>query len=560
MLLNLHVKNFAVIDETEVDFEDNLNVITGETGAGKSIIIGSIYVALGGRVTKDMIRAGAEYALVELTFTNDSPEAKRLLEDADIPSEEDMILIQRRIYPNGRSVLRVNGENVTAALWKSISALLIDIHGQSETRELNREPFHLEVLDKFIREEIKDLKLELSKAYTTYRQLEKELKAGDISDAERARTLSLMKYEADEIEMARLVPGEDEQLEKDYRRLSHAKSVAEQLSGACSVLSEGEGNVLSGLSYAIRYVSKASEYDSELENVLEALTSAEDIVTDAARELSGKLTEDENSEEAFYEVTKRLDTVNLLKSKYGRTIEDVLEYGERLSEKIEQAEHFEEHMEKLRRDLSAAEKTVDTLSVKLSEIRKKHALELTEKIKKALAELNFLQVQLEMVFSRKSDYSENGFDDAAFMISLNPGQEMKPLSKVASGGEMSRIMLAVKSVLADADEIHTLIFDEIDSGISGRTAQAVARKMSEIAANHQIISITHLPQIAAMADNHYVIEKLTDNVSTFTKIRLLSETESCEELARLLGGEEITESVRKNAREMKELAVSVKKK
>lgn len=560
MLLNLHVKNFAVIDETEVDFEDNLNVITGETGAGKSIIIGSVYVALGGRVTKDMIRAGAEYALVELTFTNDSPEVKKVLEDSDIPSDEDNILIQRKIYSNGRSVLRVNGENVTAALWKSISSLLIDIHGQSETRELNREPFHLEILDKYIREEIKDLKAQLSEAYAEYRRIERELKSEDISDAERARALSLMKYESDEIEMAHPVPGEDDQLERDYRRLSHAKTVAEQLSGACSVLSDGENNILSELSYAIRFVSKASEYDTELENVLEALTSAEDIISDASRELSGKLSDDENSEEAFYEVTKRLDMVNLLKSKYGRTIEEVIEYGEKLAEKIEQAEHFEEHMENLRADLVKAREKVDTLSEKLSDIRKKHALSLTEKIKTALTELNFLQVRLEMVFTRKPDYSENGYDDAAFMISLNPGQEMKPLSKVASGGEMSRIMLAVKSVLADADEIHTLIFDEIDSGISGRAAQAVARKMSEIAASHQIISITHLPQIAAMADNHYVIEKLTDNVSTFTKIRLLSDEESYEELARLLGGAEITESVRKNAREMKELAAAVKNK
>lgn len=554
VLLNLHVKNFAVIDESEVDFEDNLNVITGETGAGKSIIIGSVYVALGGRVTKEMIRSGAEYALVEMSFTNDSETVRKMLEEAEIPSDEDTILISRRIYTNGRSVLRVNGENVTAALWKNISSMLIDIHGQQDNRELNREPFHLEVLDKFIKDEIKDLKQELRESFSEYKRLERELSEANTDEAERNRNLSLMRYEADEIAAARLRPGEDDELESDYRRLSHAKTIAEQLGGARTLISDGEQNAISQIGYAVRYVSKACEYDNSLNGILESLSSAEDILSDAAREIASKTDGEDLSEEAFTEVSRRLDTLNLLKSKYGRTIEDILAYGADLSEKIDKAEHFDEYIGELKTSFENAKKKTEALSEKLSKIRQEHAAKLTEKIKQALTELNFLQVRLEMQFGRKPALTENGFDDASFMISLNPGQEMRPLSKVASGGEMSRIMLAVKSVLADSDEIHTLIFDEIDAGISGRTAQAVALKMAGIAKNHQIISITHLPQIAAMADNHYVIEKKTDNVNTYTSIRLLNEKDSGEELARLLGGAKITESVMNNAREMKELA------
>ncbi len=558
MLLNLHVKNFAIINEIEVDFHDNLNIITGETGAGKSIIIGSVYVALGGKVTKEMIRTNAEYALVEMTFSADDDRVRSMLAAEDIPVEDDMIIITRKIMSNGRNILKVNGASVTASQWRDIASGLIDIHGQNEHQALLKNSYHLDVLDRYAKEDIGTIKAALKAAYHQYRDCKNELLNAETDESKRNRELSLLQYESDEIANARLVPGEDDELEAEYRKLTHAKVIIENISIAKQLMSEDDESASERLGRAYRNILRASEYDEGMADIVTAVSAAEEALNDCIRTLDDYSAGLENQEERFAEVGERLDVINRLKNKYGKSIEDIQQYEKKCNEKISQYEAYDLYLNELNERFNKSEKKVEDLSAKLSDIRQKKAQKLSKEISEALRELNFLQVRFEMAFNKNDAYSENGYDDTEFMISMNPGQAMLPLSKIASGGELSRIMLAIKSVLADADDIHTLIFDEIDSGISGRTAQKVAEKLAGLSGSHQIICITHLPQIAAMADTHFAIEKISDKQTTSTNIRLLADDESVEELARLLGGAEITDSVRDNAIEMKKLAKDLK--
>lgn len=560
MLLNLHIKNFAIINEIEVDFQDNLNIMTGETGAGKSIIIGSVYVALGGKVTKEMIRSNAEYALVEMTFTAEEKRVKELLSSADIPIEDDTVIITRKIMSNGRNILKVNGEAVTAAQWRDIASRLIDVHGQNEHQALLKNSYHLDVLDRYAKNVIQPMKDELKEAYRIYRECRSELSGAETDENKRNRELVLLKYESDEISAARLKIGEDEELETEYKKLSHSKTIMECISTAKVLLSDGDDSISDKLGRAYKNIIHAAEFDEAVNKLIEAADNAEEVINDLIRTIDTYSSGMDNQEERFVEVGERLDVINRMKSKYGRTISEILIYLKTCEEKITHYEEYDNYLRELNEKFDAAEKQVEALSAELSEKRKLYAGKLTEEISKSLHELNFLQVRFDMAFNRSNTYSENGYDEAEFIISMNPGQDMLPLSKVASGGELSRIMLAIKSVLAETDDIHTLIFDEIDSGISGRTAQKVAEKMALLSKTHQIICITHLPQIASMADTHFVIEKKSARNTTETEIRTLTENDSTEELARLLGGVEITDSVRDNAREMKRLASDVKNK
>ena len=558
MLISLHVKNFAIINEVEVYFKNHLNILTGETGAGKSIIIDSINCALGAKVSKGIIRSGADYALVELVFETKDLAVHEAMNNIDIPMEDNQIIISRKIMPS-RSIYKLNGENVTGSIIASIAELLIDIHGQHEHQSLLRKSKHLEIVDRFARDEIGEIKEELSKSYKAYTSIKHEFDSAGVDEEKRLREISFLEYEVNEIKSAALVAGEDDELSALYRKYANAHTISEGLQTIYSLTGNEPSEASDSIGRAVRQLAKLVEYDDKLEGLLAQATDVEDLLNGFNKDLSQYLLTMENYEEELSEVTKRLDLINHIKQKYGSQIEGIQSYLIECEEKLERYKDYDAYMDKLRKSLEVEEERLDKLSGKLSDIRRRKAKELTIKIREALIALNFLDVKFEMIFNRSNTYSSNGYDDAEFIISTNPGEELKSLSSVASGGELSRIMLGIKSVLAEKDDIETLIFDEIDTGISGRTAQKVSEQLSEIAEHHQIISITHLAQIAAMADEHFIIEKQTDGKTTETMIKELKQEEIIEELARILSGAAITERVIENAKEMKELATSSKK-
>lgn len=551
MLQNLHVKNLALIDETEVEFGPGLNILSGETGAGKSIIIGSINLALGEKVQKEMLRDNGESALVELIFFVEDADTIEAIRALDIEMEDDTVILSRKIT-GGRAIGRINGEAVSASKMKAVASLLIDIHGQHEHQSLLSKKNHLEILDTFAKEALGDKKEKLAQCYQEYRKLKDELEHANLDGEERAREVSFLEYEVKEIEDAQLTVGEDEELEAVFRKYSNGKKIMDAVGAANAATSEDDESASERIGRALRELSSVSGYDERVKEMEEQLTEIDNLLSDFNHELASYLSDEEFDEETFYETEKRLDLINHLKSKYGNTIADILKYCEEKAERIAVLNDYDAYLAGLQKNVSEKEKQLEQLSKKVSDIRKKESKKLTESIKNALLDLNFLDVQFTMEFA-ETDYTANGIDDAQFLISTNPGEPVKPLGKVASGGELSRIMLAIKTVMA-SDKIGTLIFDEIDSGISGRTAQMVSEKMNVLGRSHQIICITHLPQIAAMADSHFLIEKSVENQATVSKIHKLTDEESVEELARMLGGVEITDTVLENAREMKQMA------
>lgn len=557
MLHNLHVKNLALIDEIEVEFKDGLNILTGETGAGKSIILGSVNLALGGRYTKDILRQGADYGLVELTFWIENDNQVKKLKELDIYPEDGAVVLSRRLM-DGRSMSRINGETVSIGTLKEAAAVLIDIHGQHEHQSLLYKKNHIEIVDAFAGDLLSDTRKKTKAAYLEYKACLKELKEADKDDAQRAKELSFLKFETEEIEKASLKKGEDEELEELYRKMTNSRKIADGVQEAYSLTAQEENCASDVLSRAIRTLSDAAGYDERAAELHQQLIEVDSLLNDFNRELSEYSKSCEYSEEEFYETENRLNEINHLKQKYGSSAEEIFQYYEEQIKKIQVLEDYENYIATLKLSLEKADKEYGSQSEKLSKIRREQAKILQKQIEKGLKELNFADVTFEIMFGRLTDYSDNGIDDVEFMISLNPGQPVKPLINVASGGELSRIMLAIKTVMADRDDIETLIFDEIDVGISGRTAQKVSEKMAVIGKQHQVICITHLAQIAAMADAHYVIEKIISKAETKTEIRMLDEEKSVQELARILGGAKITDTVLKNAIEMKELAKHIK--
>lgn len=558
MLLNLHVKNLALIEEADVYFHNGLNILSGETGAGKSIIIGSVNIGLGGKVPKDIIRKNCDYALVELLFQVDSPDKILSLSEYDIDAKDGQILISRRMM-NNKSIIKVNGVTCTASILRKITRQLIDVHGQHEHQSLLYTNTHLNILDKYAKNEIGSLKEELKNEYTEYVKLKEQLSEFSIDEDERLRDISFTKFEIDEIENAKLVVGEDEEIDKTLTKISRSKNILTGLSEVNRLIgNEGLNSASSLVGQSIKELTRLVEYDNDLESILSQVVDIEALLNDVNRDLNVYISEMEFSEEEYEELTARHDLLSNLKAKYGSSIEAVLEYLEDRKAKLELLENYEEKKAKLEELFSKQKKKVEDLCEKISNLRKDKAKFLSEEITNALVELNFLEVRFAIDFEKMENFTANGYDEVSFLISTNPGEELKPLIKVASGGELSRIMLAIKTVLADKDEIETLIFDEIDTGISGRTAQKVSEKLGIIGKNRQVICITHLPQIASMADYHYLIEKNVVNNSTITSINELDKDGMINELARLLGGTVITDTVIENAREMKELANSMK--
>ena len=548
MLLNLQVKNLALIEKAEVSFSEGLNILTGETGAGKSIIIGSVNMALGGKTSRDMIRQGADYAYVELVFSVDDPVKRKRLEELDLDLPEDgTIIISKKIMPT-RSLSKINDETVTTGRLKEITSLLIDIHGQHEHQSLLYKSKHLQILDAYARSQTQPLKEKISVNYHQYQEVLKALEEMNQDQESRLREADFLRYEIEELENAGLKEGEEEELTSSYRRLSHAQKIMEYLSSAYQAI-DGEQ-----IGRALHDVTQAAEYDEAVAGIRDQLFDAESILSDVVRDISGYMDQFSFDEEAFVRMEKRLDLIHNLQAKYGSTVREIMGKLEEKRKRLDDLEHFDLIKAQKEKEREKTEEKLEQLCTELSKVRQSAAKILTEKIRRGLEDLNFIDVAFEMEFRRLEQYTASGFDEAEFMISTNPGMPVRPLGMVASGGELSRIMLAIKAVLADTDDIPTLIFDEIDTGISGRTAQKVSEKLSYIARNHQVICITHLPQIAAMADTHFEIAKSAAAGSTTTTIHPLCGDEMVKELARLLGGAKITDAVYDNAREMKILA------
>ena len=548
MLLELHVKNLALIEKADVEFGEGLNILTGETGAGKSIIIGSVTMALGGKAPKGSIRPGADYAYIELVFSVAGEEKRKALRELDVePTEDGLVIISRKLT-SARSISRINDETVTMARLSQITGLLLDIHGQHEHQSLLYKSKHLEILDAYVKAATQPVKQTIADRYRIYRSLEEKLRGFDLDAESRIREADFLRFEIEEIETSALKEGEEEELTSVYRRYSHSRRIAECLGAAYEAV-EGDW-----LARALKEVEQASEYDESLGGVRDQLYDADSILRDAGREMSAYLDSMEMDEETFRKTEERLDLIHNLQAKYGATVEAIRQKLEQKKKRLEELEDYDAHKKRMEQELEECRNGLEKLCTQLTGIRKKASRTLVKKIRQGLVDLNFLDVEFDMEFEKLDHFTPSGWDGAQFLISTNPGQPMRPLKDVASGGELSRIMLAIKTVLADSDDIPTLIFDEIDTGISGRTAQKVSEKLMLIAKSHQVICITHLPQIAAMADSHFEIAKSASQGRTITTIRLLDRQASVEELARLLGGARITEAVLKNAGEMKELA------
>ena len=555
MLQNLHVKNLALIDETEVDFGPGLNILTGETGAGKSILMGSVGLALGGRYSADMLRNGASSGLVELTFMVEDGRIRDKLKSMDIVPEDDMITLSRRLM-EGRSISRINGETVSMGTLREAASLLIDIHGQHDNQTLLNRKNHLALLDLFSGEEAAPVKKRMTESYHTYQEIKRQMEEASLDDESKRRELSLAEFEVNEIEEAALTEGEDDELEQLYRRMTESRKVTEAIAGTYQYTSEdSSANASDCLSRAIRAFQEISDFDDSASQLYSQLLDADSLLNDFNRELSEYAKSFEFSEEEFNETEERLNLINHLKAKYGKTVSDILAYCERKKQKIEELNDYDAFMQELERKLEEAKAEADEVSETLHEIRAQYAGIFSEEIKKQMQELNFMDTRLEIRLVDTGRCSANGRDEAEFYIALNPGEPLRPLADIASGGELSRIMLAIKTVLADEEDTPTLIFDEIDAGISGITADKVGEKLHLIGKSRQVICITHLPQIAAAADVHFLIEKNAEQNSVKTRIERLDQDSSVRELARILGGSKVTDSILKSAKEMKELAM-----
>ncbi len=554
MLLNLHVKNLALIEEVDVDFEKGLIVLTGETGAGKSLILGSVNIALGNKASKDMIRKGTDYSLVELTFSVSENCAKQL-KKYDIYMEEDNIVTVTRKISEGRSISKINGETVNIKTLKNVMSLLIDIHGQHDHQSLLYTKNHLDILDKFAKDSILELKEQIKEEYSKYTKLIKKLEEFNIDEGQKAREIEFAEYEVNEIESANLKLEEDVQVEEEFKKLSNSKEIVSALSEIYNALSyETAGGLGDIINKAVMDINSIKGMDEKISQFQTELYDIDNLCRELTSQIYDYNSGMDFNPEYVREVEERLDVINHLKLKYGNSIEEILRYKEEKEEYLEKLNNMTDEMESVKNQISELEGTLNNLCTKLSEQRKKAAKELEVLVKQALVDLNFIAVEFEIQITRKESIGENGFDNVEFMISTNPGESVKPLVKVASGGELSRIMLAIKSILATEDDIDTLIFDEIDTGISGQTAMKVAEKMAKISRNHQVICISHLSQIAAMADSHYLIKKTADENSTTTSIKKLTRQQSIEELVRINGGSGITEAGLIHATEMKDMA------
>ncbi len=525
MITTLHIKNIGIIEDLSIDFQQGLNVLTGETGAGKTLIIDSLQMVSGGRFSKEMIRKGEKFSFVELCLYE--PENENAI--------EGNIIVSREIYSNGRNMCKINGRMVTVTELKNFMKQFIEIHGQNENQDLLDNKLHLNYLDGFIGSKISDKKVEYKEFYQKYCDIKQELSNNFGDEKERQRKLDLLQYQVKEIEEANLKIGEEEELEEKRKLISNSSKIVENLKQADQLIAE---NGIDSISMAIRALEKIEMIDNKYEKISTDLKSIYYELQELSRDVNEYKNDVYFDEEERNYVEERLNLIYSLKRKYGNTIEEILKYCDEIKEEIERIENLEEYNNKLRKEQRKVLDSMDKLAIEMNNIRKQNAVVLSESINKELEDLEMKNAKVNVkVEYLENEYFKTGKNIVKFYITTNKGEDEKELSKIASGGEMSRIMLGIKKVLADTDNVPVIIFDEIDTGISGKAANAVAKKLKVISNKHQVMCISHLPNIAAMADYNYFISKETTVDRTKTKIKLLEENEVIEEIARISSGE-----------------------
>ena len=539
MITTLHIKNIGIIDDLSIELGEGFNVLTGETGAGKTLIIDAINVISGGRFSKEMIRKGENYSFIEMNlYLPENPIAI-----------ENNIIVSREIHTNGRNSCKINGRLVTLTELKEFMNNIIDIHGQNDNQKILNSKYHIKYLDNFIGERITDIKEKYRILYKKHIEIKKELKANLGDDKEKQRKLDLLQYQFDEIDSANLKENEEEELEEQRKIFMNSEKIGKALNQADISLGEG---AIDKINEAIKAVEKISDLDKKYEDTLCQLKGVYYEVQELSRDISSLNSDMYFDENERNEIEERLDLIFSLKRKYGNSIEEILDYKENVENEIERINNLETYNEELKTELQKLENEMQELALKMHEIRVNVANELNIKINKELADLEMPNARF-ITNINKTDFNKNGIDEIEFFISTNIGEDSKPLAKIASGGEMSRIMLAIKTVLANTDSTPVLIFDEIDTGISGNAAKSVGEKLKIIGKSHQVLCITHQPSIAAKGDVNFYINKESQDGRTFTKVRKLSEEEIINEVARIANGE-VTEIARKHALELRKTA------
>lgn len=563
MIRELHIKNIAVIEEITISFGDGFHALTGETGAGKSILIDSINMALGGRTTKELIRTGAESASVDVVFELSGEVEKKLL-DIDIESEDGMLYISRQITTDGKSKCKINGHMVPLSVLKDASEYLLTIHGQNDNQSILSPKSHIGFVDSYGNYD--NVLSDYKEQYNKVKEIKSELLKLITDETEKARRIDLLTYQINEIATARLNPGEEEELEERREYLANIEDIVEKSGEAYSTLygDEQQNSAYDLIATAVNRLEKIHTFDVKLDGYYTTLNSVLADLEDVTHELKNYVDDIDYSQGELDTIEERLSTIQDLKRKYGETIEDVLAYLEKSQKELSEIEDSEARQQELTDKLVVETEALRTVALKLSDMRRDAAIRLQTDIMEELSDLDMqkmrFSVAIELLQEENGEikYTNNGCDRVEFMISCNPGEELKPLSKIASGGEMSRIMLAIKSVLANSDIVETLIFDEIDTGVSGRAAQKIAEKICMLSKRRQILCITHLAQIASMADTHFMIEKNTDDQHTRTSVTTLESDQRKNELARIIGGVMITDITLSAAQEMLDMAESLK--
>ncbi len=549
MIRNLYIKDFAVIDELNLEFGQGLNLLTGETGSGKSIIVDAISIALGERADSDAVRSGCDKAIVEAVLDlEDSDEAQRVLEEAGFSLEDGCVIVSREVQKTGKSQCRINGRPATVSLLKDVTDHLVDTHGQHEHQFLLRADRHLDVLDLWCGAEVLSLRSEVAEDYAELRRLKGELDQLKSDERDRIRMLDLYKFQAQEIANAKLAPNEEEELLADRSRLANAEKLHAAASSAFEFLA-GDSSTQDTLSQAVMSLQGLADLDPQLQPMVESLQSALYQVEDATRELRSYRDGIEFNPSRLETVEERLDLIRTLKRKYGETIEEIIRYGEELNGKLDALTHSEERTEELEFEIQKANERVLAKAEKLSDLRREGASKFAKSIEQELESLSMPSAVFQ-VAQERTEIGASGIDKVEFLISANPGEPPRPLAKIASGGEMSRIMLAIKSVMAAVDSMPTLIFDEIDVGVGGRTAEVIGLKLESLADKSQVLCITHLPQIARHPGEHFCIEKQLLDGRTVVRVRKLTDEERITELARMLGGAETSDIAIQHAKEM----------
>lgn len=539
MISTLHIKNIGIIDDLSIDFNEGFNVLTGETGAGKTLIISSLGIIAGGRFSKEMIRKGEEHSLIEVSIFYPQSEY----------AEDGNIIVSREIYSNGRNTCKINGKLVTVAELKSVMSKIIDIHGQHDNQNLLNNMQHIYYLDGFIGEELKEIKKEYQEDFNKFNDIKNKFKGNYGDNIEKERRLDLLRYQYKEIDGANLRIGEDLELKEKHKIMMNSEKLRENL----KIIDESiNSNAIEYISNSIRCLEKIESYGETYKNKLNELKNIYYELQEIARDLGSLKDETDFNEYERDEVERRLDIIFSLKRKYGNTIDEILEYKDKLENEIKEIENLEETNKKLRLEQKQVESKMKKLCDKMQKIRSKYGQALAERINKELKDLEMPNVKFNIKIEKQDNYTINGNDKVEFVICTNVGEEYKELVKIASGGEMSRIMLAIKTVLADIDEVPILIFDEIDTGISGKASKAVAEKMKIISKKRQILCITHLPAIAAQGESNYYIYKEIKDDKTKTNIKQLNEEETIYEIARISNGD-ITEVAIENAKELRKV-------